>query len=155
MGLFASSAGSGIFRDAIPGHLNDEDTKRQIDRKASQSARRHEDPLGTNKPPFVSPQQWMAAREQIVVKEKAPTRARDDETMGSTWAWLDSTPLGEQETWEDSPEGYPQFPPSGWWNSHNDYAADPSPDPRWLDIVDAAGATAGSSGAEAKGCGGT
>jgi len=36
---------------------------------------------------------------------------RGDEAMGSTWSYLDITPLGRQETWEDSPEGYPQTPP--------------------------------------------
>src|ERR1700757_1467716 len=32
---------------------------------------------------------------------------RGDEQMGSTWNYLDITPLGRQEVWEDSPEGYP------------------------------------------------
>jgi predicted dithiol-disulfide oxidoreductase (DUF899 family) len=36
---------------------------------------------------------------------------RGDEAMGSTWSYLDITPLGRQETWEDSPEGYPKTPP--------------------------------------------
>ena len=36
--------------------------------------------------------------------------------MGSTWSYLDITALGRQEEWEDSPEGYPQTPPYGWWN---------------------------------------
>jgi predicted dithiol-disulfide oxidoreductase (DUF899 family) len=36
--------------------------------------------------------------------------SRGDEAMGSTWSYLDATPLGRQETWEDSPEGYPQTP---------------------------------------------
>ena len=30
-----------------------------------------------NTPPIVSPQEWAAAREQLLVKEKALTRARD------------------------------------------------------------------------------
>jgi hypothetical protein len=34
--------------------------------------------------------------------------ARGDEAMGTTWSYLDATPLGRQETWEDSPESYPQ-----------------------------------------------
>jgi predicted dithiol-disulfide oxidoreductase (DUF899 family) len=34
--------------------------------------------------------------------------SRGDEAMGSTWSYLDATPLGRQEEWEDSPEGYPQ-----------------------------------------------
>src|SRR5262250_2770719 len=37
--------------------------------------------------------------------------SRGDEAMGTTWSYLDITPLGRQETWEDSPEGYPQTPP--------------------------------------------
>ena len=32
---------------------------------------------------------------------------RGDEAMGTTWSYLDATPLGRQETWEDSPEGNP------------------------------------------------
>jgi predicted dithiol-disulfide oxidoreductase (DUF899 family) len=36
---------------------------------------------------------------------------RGDEQMGSTWNYLDITPLGRQEVWEDSPEGYPQTRP--------------------------------------------
>ena len=36
--------------------------------------------------------------------------------MGSTWSYLDITALGRQEEWEDSPEGYPQTPPYGWWS---------------------------------------
>ena len=41
--------------------------------------------------------------------------------MGSTWSYLDITALGRQEEWEDSPEGYPQTPPYGWWNYHDAY----------------------------------
>jgi predicted dithiol-disulfide oxidoreductase (DUF899 family) len=32
---------------------------------------------------------------------------RGDEAMGTVWSYLDITPLGRQETWEDSPEGLP------------------------------------------------
>jgi predicted dithiol-disulfide oxidoreductase (DUF899 family) len=46
--------------------------------------------------------------------------ARGDEAMGSTWAYLDITALGRQETWEDSPEGYPQTPPYEWWIWHDE-----------------------------------
>jgi predicted dithiol-disulfide oxidoreductase (DUF899 family) len=45
---------------------------------------------------------------------------RGDETMGSTWSYLDITALGRQETWEDSPEGYPQTPPYDWWIWHDE-----------------------------------
>src|SRR5215218_1092191 len=47
--------------------------------------------------------------------------ARGDEQMGNTWNYLDITALGRQEEWEDSPEGYPQTPPYGWWNYHDAY----------------------------------
>jgi predicted dithiol-disulfide oxidoreductase (DUF899 family) len=61
--------------------------------------------------------------------------ARGDEAMGTIWSYLDLTPLGRQETWEDSPEGYPQTPPYKWWNWHDNYDAEASPDPRWVDII--------------------
>ena len=41
--------------------------------------------------------------------------SRGDEAMGTTWSYLDMTALGRQETWEDSPEGYPQTLPYKWW----------------------------------------
>ena len=36
--------------------------------------------------------------------------SRGDEAMGTTWSYLDLTPLGRQEVCEDSPEGYPRTP---------------------------------------------
>jgi predicted dithiol-disulfide oxidoreductase (DUF899 family) len=46
---------------------------------------------------------------------------RGDEVMGNTWSYLDLTALGRQEDWEDSPDGYPQTPPYGWWRWHDQY----------------------------------
>ena len=46
---------------------------------------------------------------------------RGDESMGTTWTYLDLTALGRQEEWEDSPEGYPQTAPYRWWNLHDQY----------------------------------
>jgi predicted dithiol-disulfide oxidoreductase (DUF899 family) len=46
--------------------------------------------------------------------------ARGDEQMGNTWNYLDITALGRQEKWEDSPEGYPQDEPYGWWIWHDE-----------------------------------
>ncbi len=63
---------------------------------------------------------------------------RGDEAMGSTWSYLDATPLGRQEKWEDSPEGYPQTAPYKWWNWHYEYTAEAVPDQRWSDVSDAA-----------------
>jgi predicted dithiol-disulfide oxidoreductase (DUF899 family) len=76
---------------------------------------------------------------------------RGDEAMGSTWSYLDITPLGRQETWEDSPAGYPQTQPYKWWNWHDNYNAEPAPDARWVDIItDPAGAALRRANAEAK-----
>lgn len=49
---------------------------------------------------------------------------RGDEQMGNTWNYLDITALGRQESWEDSPEGYPQTPPYEWWIWHDDGMTD-------------------------------
>jgi predicted dithiol-disulfide oxidoreductase (DUF899 family) len=49
------------------------------------------------------------------------TRGRGTEALGSNWTFLDLTPLGRQEDWEDSPEGYPQTPPYQWWRRHDEY----------------------------------
>jgi predicted dithiol-disulfide oxidoreductase (DUF899 family) len=46
---------------------------------------------------------------------------RGDEVFVNTWNFLDMTALGRQETWEDSPGGYPQSPPYEWWNWHDEY----------------------------------
>jgi len=79
--------------------------------------------------------------------------SRGDEALGSTWSYLDITPLGRQETWEDSPEGYPQTPPYRWWNWHDNYNAEPSPHPLWVDILtDPEGAAARRRAEEQKRC---
>jgi predicted dithiol-disulfide oxidoreductase (DUF899 family) len=46
---------------------------------------------------------------------------QDGEALGSVWTFLDLTPLGRQEEWEDSPEGYPQTKPYEWWRRHDEY----------------------------------
>ena len=51
------------------------------------------------------------------------TTARGVEALGSVWTLLDLTPLGRQETWEDSPAGYPQTAPYEWWRRHDEYEA--------------------------------
>ena len=47
--------------------------------------------------------------------------ARGDEALGTTWSYLDMTALGRQEEWEDSPDGWPQTKPYGWWNYNDAY----------------------------------
>jgi predicted dithiol-disulfide oxidoreductase (DUF899 family) len=62
---------------------------------------------------------------------------RGDEAMGTVWSYLDATPLGRQEAWEDSPEGYPQTPPYKWWNWHDNYSAETSLNATWNEVSDA------------------
>ncbi|HEV7731491.1 MAG TPA: DUF899 domain-containing protein [Candidatus Binatia bacterium] len=49
------------------------------------------------------------------------TTARGVETLGTIWSLLDITPFGRRETWEDSPEGWPQTKPYEWWRRHDEY----------------------------------
>ena len=49
------------------------------------------------------------------------TTTRGVESLGSVWTFLDLTPLGRQEEWEDSPAGYPQTKPYEWWRRHDEY----------------------------------
>jgi predicted dithiol-disulfide oxidoreductase (DUF899 family) len=54
--------------------------------------------------------------------------SRGDEVFDNTFHFLDMTALGRQETWEDSPEGYPQTKPYEWWRWNDDYEdSDSSP----------------------------
>ena len=49
------------------------------------------------------------------------TSRRGVETLGSVWSFLDLTPFGRQESWEDSPDGWPQTEPYAWWRRHDEY----------------------------------
>ena len=49
------------------------------------------------------------------------TAGRGVEALGSNWTFLDLTPLGRQEDWEESPDGYPQTAPYQWWRRHDEY----------------------------------
>jgi predicted dithiol-disulfide oxidoreductase (DUF899 family) len=49
---------------------------------------------------------------------------RGVEPLTATWALLDITPFGRQETWEDTPAGRPQTPPYQWWCLHDEYDSD-------------------------------
>jgi predicted dithiol-disulfide oxidoreductase (DUF899 family) len=51
------------------------------------------------------------------------TSQRGSEALGNVWGFLDATPYGRQETWEDSPPGWPQTPPYQWWRRHDEYGA--------------------------------
>jgi predicted dithiol-disulfide oxidoreductase (DUF899 family) len=74
---------------------------------------------------------------------------RGDEALGSTWSYLDIAPLGRQEEWEDSPDGYPQTPPYTWWNWHDEYDEAQSSQ-AWLSQVErGVRASAGAEGGDA------
>jgi predicted dithiol-disulfide oxidoreductase (DUF899 family) len=53
------------------------------------------------------------------------TAGRGVEMLGTPWSFLDLTPYGRQEEWEDSPKGWPQTPPYTWWRRHDEYGGDP------------------------------
>lgn len=49
------------------------------------------------------------------------TNARGVDRLRMDFNLLDLTPFGRQETWEDSPEGWPQTSPYVWWRKHDEY----------------------------------
>ena len=49
------------------------------------------------------------------------TTGRGVEALGSVWTFLDLTPLGRQEDWEETPPGRPQTPRYQWWRYHDEY----------------------------------
>ena len=49
------------------------------------------------------------------------TRNRGVEALGSIWTFLDLTPFGRQEEWEDTPPGRPQGPRYEWWRIRDEY----------------------------------
>jgi predicted dithiol-disulfide oxidoreductase (DUF899 family) len=48
-----------------------------MDRNEAKDVQHHKGHLGMNTPPIVSRQEWEAARQQMLVKEKALMRTRD------------------------------------------------------------------------------
>lgn len=49
------------------------------------------------------------------------TSRRGTEALGNVWGFLEATPYGRQELWEDSPAGRPQTEPYRWWRRHDEY----------------------------------
>jgi predicted dithiol-disulfide oxidoreductase (DUF899 family) len=47
------------------------------------------------------------------------TTGRGGEFVLSTLRWLDLTPFGRQEAWEEAGRG--DSPPSSWWRLHDEY----------------------------------
>nr|WP_090278380.1 DUF899 domain-containing protein [Mycolicibacterium komanii] len=46
---------------------------------------------------------------------------RGIEEIGPVWSFLDITPLGRQEHWQDVPPGRPKGAPYEWWRLHDAY----------------------------------
>jgi predicted dithiol-disulfide oxidoreductase (DUF899 family) len=80
-------------------------------------------------------------RDEKTVYRTYFVNSRGDEMMGGTWDYLDITALGRQESWENSPEGYPQTPPYEWWNWHDEYTGDETAAPGWMDQIAGAAGT--------------
>ena len=51
------------------------------------------------------------------------TSGRGVEAVGTVWTFLDLTPLGRQEDWEESPDGRPKGARYEWWRLHDEYDA--------------------------------
>lgn len=49
------------------------------------------------------------------------TTARGLEKFGTVWSFLEVTPYGRREAWEDSPAGWPQEEAYTWWRRHDEY----------------------------------
>jgi len=49
------------------------------------------------------------------------TNGRGTEYLGSVYSYLDITPYGRQEDWENSPDGWPKGPRYEWWRHHDRY----------------------------------
>jgi predicted dithiol-disulfide oxidoreductase (DUF899 family) len=116
-------------------HLNERDTTLAYASRASQAeiARLREE-MGWEVPWYTITDDWdrnfgvdewhghnVFIREGEEVSRTYFVDKRGDEALGTTWSYLDITPLGRQEKWEDSPEGYPQTQAYVWWNYHDAY----------------------------------
>jgi predicted dithiol-disulfide oxidoreductase (DUF899 family) len=49
------------------------------------------------------------------------TSGRGVEALGSVWTFLDLTPLGRQEEWEEGGDPAAKTPPYEWWRRHDEY----------------------------------
>ena len=131
-------AGCSFLADQVahPAHLNARDTTLVFVSRAPQAEIRGlKERMGWEKIPWYTltddfdadfdVDQWHGTnafiREGDDIFRTYLINSRGDESMGSTWAYLDMTALGRQEEGEDSPEGYPQTAPYAWWNYHDAY----------------------------------
>jgi predicted dithiol-disulfide oxidoreductase (DUF899 family) len=130
--------GCSMFADQIPelAHLNARDTTLALVSRAPQEQiERFKQRMGWSMPWYtVIGQAFQEAcgtteyfaldvflRDDDRVFLTYATTARGVEALGSVWTFLDLTPLGRQEDWEDTPPGRPQTPRYQWWRLHDQY----------------------------------
>lgn len=70
-------------------------------------------------PQVVSQAELEAAREELLVKEKEATRARD--ALAAERRRLPMVRIHKGYLFERRPAGWPQTPPYEWWRRHDEY----------------------------------
>jgi predicted dithiol-disulfide oxidoreductase (DUF899 family) len=78
----------------------------------------HEDIVGSEDVPFGLS---VFIRRTDEIFQTYFTSGRGVEQPSNTFGFLDITPWGRQETWENSPEGWPQEPAHSWIKLHDEY----------------------------------
>ena len=129
--------GCSMFVDQIghPAHINERDTTVTLLARASQpEIQAFKQRMGWELPWYTVSEEFQQARDttewfklDVYLRDSErifltyETRARAVEAIGPVWSFLDLTPLGRQEEWEDTPKGRPQEPPYQWWRLHDEY----------------------------------
>jgi predicted dithiol-disulfide oxidoreductase (DUF899 family) len=128
-------------QDAHPAHLNARDTTlAYVSRAPQPDIERWKARIGSPVPWYSltddfdkdhGVDEWHGTnvffREQEQVFRTYFVNGRGDEALGSTFSYLDITPLGRQEDWEDSPAGYPQtVTHPEWWRLPDEYERGPA-----------------------------
>ena len=126
---------------AHPAHLNARDTMfAHVSRAPQAEIQRLKERMGWERIPWYTitddfdkdfgVDEWHATNVFLRVGERIYRTyfvdGRGDEALGSTFSYLDIAPLGRQEEWQDSPEGYPQEGSGSWWRRHDEYESNPS-----------------------------
>ena len=128
-------------QDAHPAHINARDvTLAYVSRAPQEKIQRLKAEMGWIVPWYTLTDDWDAdfgvdewhgtnvfIRDGDRVFRTYFVDGRGDEQLGSTFSYLDVSPLGRQEEWEDSPEGYPQTQTGAWWKRHDEYESDFDP----------------------------
>src|SRR5215210_7028616 len=109
--------GCSMYADQLSNllHLRARDTRFvAVSRGDQEHLQRYREHMGWEFP-------WYTLRDDFEAYRTYFIDARGDEALGSTWSFLDITPYGRQEEWEDSPEDWPQTPPYTWGGWHDKY----------------------------------